>query len=172
MTSRGKTEATAGPAAPNALITSKDASKKLSSSTAAQQLLEDTADDAQTAEECQAAKSPNQTQKLQPPATLQGARCLAGRSHKQMATFNVHSSQGDSSLAAKAAKSKLKWLVRSTGDDLVQPKGLIDARERRRESQLGKACARAGCFSQHALCQRSCRRPTTKPKHLQPEESV
>jgi hypothetical protein len=48
------------------------ASKLLSSATA-QYLLEDTADDVQTAEERQAVESPNQTQKLQPSATLQEA---------------------------------------------------------------------------------------------------
>jgi hypothetical protein len=71
MTSRKNTATR--PAASNAPITSKDASKPLSSSTTtAQHLLEDTAaDDVHTAQERQAAKSPNQTQKLQPSATLQ-----------------------------------------------------------------------------------------------------
>ena len=103
------------------------ASKLLSSATA-QHLLEDTADDVQTAEERQAAKSPNQTQKLQPPATSQEVA-----SQEEATTSEWQRSQ-DAKLAAKQAKGKLTKLVRSTGDDLIISKGLTPEAERARES--------------------------------------
>jgi hypothetical protein len=125
MTSRKKTKTTARSAASNAPITSKYASKLLSSTTA-QHLLEDTADDVQTAEEFQAAKSPNQTKKLQPPATLQ----KVASQEEDAATSDLQSLR-DASLAARLAKSKLKKLVRSTGDDLIQSKGFHQRKKER-----------------------------------------
>ena len=128
MTSKKKTtQTTASSAASNAPITSKDASKLLSSTTA-QHLLEDTADDVQTAEECQAAKSPNQTQKLQPSATLQKAA-----SQEEEATSDWQRSR-DASLAAKLAKGKLVKLVRSTGDALIKSKDLTPEAEGEKRS--------------------------------------
>jgi hypothetical protein len=118
---------TTRPAASNAPVTSKGASKPLSSTTA-QHLLEDTADDVRTAEECQAAKSPNQTQKLQPSATLQKAA-----SQEEEATSDWLRSR-DVSLAAKLAKGKLVKLVRSTGDALIKSKGLTAEAEEENRS--------------------------------------
>jgi hypothetical protein len=117
---------TARSAASNAPVTSKDASKPLSSTTA-QHLLEDTADDVETAEECQAAKPPNQTQKLQPSATLQKV------ASQEEATSEWQRSQ-DASLAAKLAKGKLVKLVRSTGDALIKSKGLTPEAEEENRS--------------------------------------
>ena len=117
---------TTRPAASNAPITSKGASNPLSSTTA-QHLLEDTADDVQTAEECQAAKSPNQTQKLQPSATLQKV------ASQEEATSDWQRSR-DAKLAARQAKSKLVKLVRSTGDALIKSKGLTPEAEEENRS--------------------------------------
>ena len=62
----------------------------------------------ETAEECQAAKPPNRTQKLQPSATLQKV------ASQEEATSDWQSLR-DASLAAKQAKSKLVKLVRVLG---------------------------------------------------------
>jgi hypothetical protein len=100
--------------------------QKLVSSSTAQYLLEETADDVQTAEERQAAKSPNQTQKLQSLETLQEA------ASQEEAKSEWQRSQ-DASLAAKQAKrvtqGKLKKLAHSTGDDPIMSKGFTPEKE-------------------------------------------